>query len=73
MSKQRHPQVVNVDEVPSTELSYGQRFRPTRKQLGMAALVAKIEFSEWTPDGHLRHSKFVGLREDKEARGRYQK
>jgi ATP-dependent DNA ligase len=31
-------------------------------------LVALIEFTEWTPDGHLRHSKFVGLREDKEAR-----
>jgi ATP-dependent DNA ligase len=30
-------------------------------------LVAQIEFSEWTPDGHLRHSKFVGLREDKKA------
>jgi DNA ligase D-like protein (predicted ligase) len=30
-------------------------------------LVAQIEFTEWTPDGHLRHSKFVGLREDKEA------
>jgi DNA ligase D-like protein (predicted ligase) len=30
--------------------------------------VAQIEFTEWTPDGHLRHSKFVGLREDKEAR-----
>ena len=28
-------------------------------------LVAKVEFTEWTPDGHLRHSKFVGLREDK--------
>jgi ATP-dependent DNA ligase len=28
-------------------------------------LVAQIEFAEWTPDGHLRHSKFVGLREDK--------
>jgi DNA ligase D-like protein (predicted ligase) len=27
--------------------------------------VAQIEFTEWTPDGHLRHSKFVGLREDK--------
>jgi len=26
------------------------------------------EFTEWTPDGHLRHSKFVGLGEDKEAR-----
>jgi ATP-dependent DNA ligase len=22
-------------------------------------LVAQIEFTEWTPDGHLRHSKFV--------------
>jgi bifunctional non-homologous end joining protein LigD len=29
-------------------------------------LVAQIEFAEWTPDGHLRHSRFVGLREDKE-------
>lgn len=29
-------------------------------------LVAQIEFTEWTPDGHLRHSKFCGLREDKE-------
>jgi len=29
-------------------------------------LVAQIEFAEWTPDGHLRHSKFVGLREDKD-------
>ncbi len=24
-------------------------------------LVAQIEFTEWTPDGHLRHSKFVAL------------
>jgi DNA ligase D-like protein (predicted ligase) len=31
-------------------------------------LVAQIEFTEWTPDGHLRHSNFAGLREDKEAR-----
>jgi bifunctional non-homologous end joining protein LigD len=30
-------------------------------------LVAQIEFTEWTPDGHLRHSKFVGLRDDKKA------
>ena len=30
-------------------------------------LVAQIEFTEWTPDGHLRHSRFAGLREDKEA------
>jgi bifunctional non-homologous end joining protein LigD len=31
-------------------------------------LVAWIEFGEWTPDGHLRHSKFIGLRDDKEPR-----
>lgn len=31
-------------------------------------LVAQIEFTEWTQDDHLRHSKFVGLREDKLAR-----
>jgi ATP-dependent DNA ligase len=31
-------------------------------------LVAQIELTEWTPDGHLRHSKFVGLRDDKTPR-----
>jgi bifunctional non-homologous end joining protein LigD len=31
-------------------------------------LVAQIEFTEWTPDGHLRHASFAGLRDDKEAR-----
>ena len=31
-------------------------------------LVGNFEFVEWTPDNHLRHSKFVALREDKKAR-----
>ena len=31
-------------------------------------LVAQVEFAEWTPDGHLRHSKFIGLREDKDPK-----
>ena len=31
-------------------------------------LVAQIEFLEWTQSDHLRHSKFVRLREDKDAR-----
>jgi len=30
--------------------------------------VAQIEFLEWTDADRLRHSKFVGLREDKDAR-----
>jgi len=31
-------------------------------------LVGQFEFVEWTPDNHLRHSHFVRLREDKDAR-----
>jgi len=31
-------------------------------------LVGQFEFLEWTSDDHLRHSKFVGLREDKRAK-----
>ncbi len=31
-------------------------------------MVAQIEFLEWTAGDRLRHSKFIGLREDKDAR-----
>jgi bifunctional non-homologous end joining protein LigD len=31
-------------------------------------MVAQFEFVEWTPENHLRHSRFVGLRADKVAR-----
>lgn len=30
-------------------------------------LVGRFEFTEWTPDNHLRHSQFVALRDDKKA------
>jgi bifunctional non-homologous end joining protein LigD len=30
-------------------------------------LVGQFEFVEWTSDAHLRHSRFVALREDKKA------
>jgi ATP-dependent DNA ligase len=30
--------------------------------------VAQLEFLEWTEGDKLRHSKFVGLREDKNPR-----
>jgi ATP-dependent DNA ligase len=38
--------------------------RPTLKPV----LVAQIEFLEWTGENHLRHTKFIALREDKPAR-----
>ena len=31
-------------------------------------LVGQFEFLEWTGDNHLRHSKFIALREDKSAK-----
>ncbi len=31
-------------------------------------LVGQFEFREWTPDNHLRHSRFVALRDDKKPR-----
>jgi bifunctional non-homologous end joining protein LigD len=31
-------------------------------------LVGQFEFTEWTPDDHLRHSRFVGVLQDKQAR-----
>jgi DNA ligase D-like protein (predicted ligase) len=31
-------------------------------------LVGQFEFVEWTADDHLRHTRFVALREDKDAR-----
>ena len=34
----------------------------------MPTLVGQFEFLEWTADHHLRHSTFVGLREDRRAR-----
>ena len=34
------------------------------------ALVGQFEFLEWTPDRHLRHARFVRLRDDKNAQRR---
>ena len=31
-------------------------------------LVGQFEFVEWTEDAHLRHSRFIGLRDDKKAK-----
>jgi bifunctional non-homologous end joining protein LigD len=32
------------------------------------ALVAEVEFTEWTSTDHLRHSRFVALRDDKDPK-----
>ena len=30
-------------------------------------LIGQFEFVEWTEDAHLRHSRFIALRDDKKA------
>ena len=30
-------------------------------------MVGQFEFFEWTADGHLRHSRFIAIRDDKRA------
>jgi bifunctional non-homologous end joining protein LigD len=34
----------------------------------MPVLIGEFEFLEWTPDGHLRHVRFMKLREGMEPR-----
>jgi ATP-dependent DNA ligase len=36
--------------------------------LAKAAPVAQIEYADWTDVNHLRHSKFIALRDDKPAK-----
>ena len=31
-------------------------------------LVGQFEFVEWTGEGHLRHARFIALRDDKGAK-----
>ena len=37
----------------------------------MPVLLAQFEYVEWTPDNRQRHSSFIALTEDRDARVRY--
>jgi bifunctional non-homologous end joining protein LigD len=41
---------------------------PRRARWAEPELVAEIAFTEWTPEGRLRHPRYLGLRLDKPAR-----
>ena len=67
---------LEIDECPFANLPeakggrWGQgltKEKMTEVQWLKPVLVGQFEFLEWTADNHLRHSKFVGLREDKRA------
>ena len=46
----------------------GEPLMKRRELIEEHVLVGQFEFVEWTQDQHLRHSRFVGLREDKKTK-----
>lgn len=63
---------LQVDKSPfSTEARASRRWggcRDAAVQWVRPTLVADVEFSEWTPEGHVRHASFKGLRTDHAAK-----
>ncbi|NBO17747.1 MAG: DNA ligase D [Proteobacteria bacterium] len=58
-----------LDKLAAKTMSFGAVPADGRRgaQWVKPALVCEVEFSEWTPEGRLRHPSFQGLREDKPA------
>jgi DNA ligase D-like protein (predicted ligase) len=60
---------VNLPEAKSGRWGQGlTKAKMAECQWLKPVLVGQFEFLEWTGDNHLRHSKFIGLREDKNAK-----
>ncbi len=59
---------VNLPEAKSGRWGQGlTKAKMAECQWLRPVLVGQFEFLEWTADNHLRHSRFVGLREDRKA------
>jgi DNA ligase D-like protein (predicted ligase) len=58
----------NLPEAKSGRWGEGLTAEKMRKcRWLMPGLVGRVAFLDWTPDGHLRHSRFVGLRYERRA------
>lgn len=55
-------------EQAASPFSSAHRIRERDVHWVRPELVAQIGFSEWTPDGLLRHPRYLGLRDDKPPR-----
>ncbi|ESQ84123.1 hypothetical protein AEAC466_10275 [Asticcacaulis sp. AC466] len=59
-----------LDEIEVTKSAYDDTLpADARRGAHFVAprIVCEVEFTEWTPDGRLRHPSFQGIREDKPA------
>ncbi|HEY6514363.1 MAG TPA: DNA ligase D [Burkholderiaceae bacterium] len=63
---------IEVDETPFASAPTGSKRWVRRagvpERWVKPQRVAEVVFADWTPDGHIRHAKYVGLRDDKAAR-----
>ncbi len=57
-----------LDALETDRAAFSAGGPPRRAHWVRPDLVAEVRFSQWTPDGRLRHPVFLGLREDKRAR-----
>ena len=55
-----------ADERPSPAFAPVPGLPRSRVHWVEPRLVAEVAFSEWTPDGELRHPRYQGLRRDKD-------
>lgn len=66
-----HQQLVAIETAtPAVDPATAKPGRWSRRAAGSERwvrpeLVAEVSFAEWTPDGHVRHASFQGLRSDK--------
>jgi bifunctional non-homologous end joining protein LigD len=59
-----------IDSPPFASKAVPERGRWTTREVGVErwvepTLVAEVEFADWTPDGHIRHAKYLALRADR--------
>ena len=54
-----------LDELRIADAPFVGRVREAGARWVRPAMVAQIDFTEWTRDGMLRHPRFLGLRDDK--------
>jgi bifunctional non-homologous end joining protein LigD len=66
-----HQQLVDIEtDAPGVDPEAVKPGRWSRRTAGSERwvrpeLVAEVSFAEWTPEGHVRHASFQGLRSDK--------
>jgi bifunctional non-homologous end joining protein LigD len=71
IGRQLHAQMVKLEvDKPAVEPSTTKPGRWSKRAAGTERwvkpeVVVEVAFSEWTPDGHVRHPTFRGLRSDK--------